>query len=143
GLLPDQVHVPEPDQRGEAGADHGRNLSRHDGRALRVAILLRSDQRSYAAAATRRQFGVDPRDPTADRRLVELRLTIPEDQYLRGGVYRSLVRRAMAGSCPTKFCASGTAAGRVPIGVTASTRPCRNSGRSSRVCAPVQARAAA
>jgi asparagine synthase (glutamine-hydrolysing) len=43
---------------------------------------------------------LDFRDPTADRRLVELCLTIPPEQYLAGGVPRSLARRAFTDRLP-------------------------------------------
>ena len=45
-------------------------------------------------------WGVDFRDPTADRRLVELCLTIPSEQFLLGGIPRSLARRAFADRLP-------------------------------------------
>jgi asparagine synthase (glutamine-hydrolysing) len=45
-------------------------------------------------------WGVDFRDPTADRRLVELCLTIPPEQFLLGGKPRSLARRAFADRLP-------------------------------------------
>lgn len=45
-------------------------------------------------------WGVDFRDPTADRRLVEFCLTIPPEQFLLGGVPRSLARRAFADRLP-------------------------------------------
>ena len=45
-------------------------------------------------------WGIDTRDPTADRRLVELCLRIPMDQYLRGGRIRALARDAFADRLP-------------------------------------------
>lgn len=45
-------------------------------------------------------WGIDTRDPTADRRLVELCLRIPVDQYLRGGRSRALVRDSFADRLP-------------------------------------------
>lgn len=45
-------------------------------------------------------WGVDVRDPTADRRLVEFCLTVPPDQYLRGGIRRALARTAFADRLP-------------------------------------------
>ncbi len=44
--------------------------------------------------------GIDWRDPTADRRLVEFCLAVPAAEFLRGGVPRSLARRALAGRVP-------------------------------------------
>jgi asparagine synthase (glutamine-hydrolysing) len=45
-------------------------------------------------------YGLEVRDPTQDRRLIELCLAIPESQYQRQGVDRWLVRRAMQGRLP-------------------------------------------
>jgi asparagine synthase (glutamine-hydrolysing) len=45
-------------------------------------------------------WGVDCRDPTADRRLVEFTFTVPPEEFLRGGIPRSLARRALAGRVP-------------------------------------------
>lgn len=45
-------------------------------------------------------WGIDTRDPTADRRLVELCLRIPLDQYLRGGRIRALARDSFADRLP-------------------------------------------
>lgn len=77
-----------------------RNLARGDSRALRLAMLDRGDHRGHAAMATRRLFGLDVRDPTGDRRVVELCLSIPDVQFALGGVPRSLIRRAMRGVLP-------------------------------------------
>jgi len=79
------------------------NLVGGDGRALRLAALDRSDHRGHIAAATRRLFRVDSRDPTSDRRLIELCLSIPEEQYLYHGEPRSLLRRTMAGLLPDEI----------------------------------------
>jgi asparagine synthase (glutamine-hydrolysing) len=84
----------------EAMACDLRNVARGDGRALRLAMLDRTDHRGILAASARRLFGVDTRDPTSDRQLIELCLSIPEEQYVRGGQSRSLVRRAMKGVIP-------------------------------------------
>lgn len=77
-----------------------RNVARADSRALRLAVLDRSDHRGHSAMATRRLFGIDVRDPTGDRRLVELCLSIPDEQFAKEGVPRSLIRRAMRGLLP-------------------------------------------
>jgi asparagine synthase (glutamine-hydrolysing) len=45
-------------------------------------------------------WGVDMRDPSADRRLVEFCLSVPPEQFLAGGVPRSLARRAFADRLP-------------------------------------------
>jgi asparagine synthase (glutamine-hydrolysing) len=77
-----------------------RNLARGNSRAVRLAMFDRSEQRSQWACATRRLYGIDIRDPTSDRRLMELCLSIPDEQFLHNGVERSLARRAMAGLLP-------------------------------------------
>jgi asparagine synthase (glutamine-hydrolysing) len=47
-------------------------------------------------------WGVDMRDPTADRRLIEFCLSVPAEQFLAGGIPRSLARRAFADRLPTE-----------------------------------------
>ena len=46
-------------------------------------------------------WGIDTRDPTLDRRLVELCLSIPIDQYVKHGQSRALARRAFADRLPS------------------------------------------
>jgi asparagine synthase (glutamine-hydrolysing) len=45
-------------------------------------------------------WGIDHRDPTADRRLIEFCLRIPAEHYLAGGMPRALARRSFAGRLP-------------------------------------------
>jgi asparagine synthase (glutamine-hydrolysing) len=45
-------------------------------------------------------YGLDIRDPTADIRLLEFCLRVPDDQFRRNGHDRSLIRRAMEGILP-------------------------------------------
>jgi asparagine synthase (glutamine-hydrolysing) len=45
-------------------------------------------------------FALEIRDPTMDLRVIEFCLAIPDDQYVRGGNDRFLIRRAMAGILP-------------------------------------------
>ena len=45
-------------------------------------------------------WGVDLRDPTSDRRLVEFCLNIPGEQFIADGVPRSLARHALADRLP-------------------------------------------
>jgi asparagine synthase (glutamine-hydrolysing) len=51
-------------------------------------------------AKLRAGFGIDTRTPAFDRRVVEFCIGIPEDQYLRKGRDRWLIRRAMKGRLP-------------------------------------------
>lgn len=67
-----------------------------DGRRMRAAMLSHVDFGSFAHNGT----GIERRDPTADRRLVDFCLAIPEDQFLRRGTTKFLLRRAMAGRLP-------------------------------------------
>ena len=45
-------------------------------------------------------WGLDLRDPTADRRLIEFALRVPEAQYILDGVPRSLARQAFDDRLP-------------------------------------------
>ena len=44
--------------------------------------------------------GVEVRDPTADKRMFEFCFSIPHEQYVAGGLSRSLARRAMKDRLP-------------------------------------------
>lgn len=48
-------------------------------------------------------YSVCRRDPTRDKRLIEFCMSLPEDQYVRKGRERSLIRRAMKGILPDKI----------------------------------------
>jgi len=47
-------------------------------------------------------WGLDSRDPTADRRLMEFCLSLPEELFLSGGESKALARRAFAGRLPAE-----------------------------------------
>jgi asparagine synthase (glutamine-hydrolysing) len=49
------------------------------------------------------ESGIDERDPTADRRLIEFSLSLPPDQLLGDGVSRPLARRALAPYLPAEI----------------------------------------
>lgn len=51
-------------------------------------------------AATRAVTGIEVRDPTADKRILDFCFSIPPDQFLAEGRSRSLIRRAMKGRLP-------------------------------------------
>jgi asparagine synthase (glutamine-hydrolysing) len=70
-----------------------------DSHATRLRVMRRVDPGNYTKG-TLAGWGVDTRDPTADRRLIELCLSIPDDQYLRGGRMRALARDAFADRLP-------------------------------------------
>lgn len=65
-----------------------------------LAEALASQDFGAYITAFRAMLGVDMRSPLADVRLAEFCLALPEEQYLRDGEPRSLVRRAMADRLP-------------------------------------------
>lgn len=72
-----------------------------DSRAMRDdAITGTAGIGDGIGAGYRALFGADLRDPTGDVRIVEFCLALPEDQYLRDGQPRWLIRRAMADRLP-------------------------------------------
>ncbi|URW74647.1 asparagine synthase-related protein [Sphingomonas donggukensis] len=77
-----------------------RRLHPHDSRALRLAVMRRNDVQGEFATGTRRLYGIDTRDPTHDRRLTELCLSIPEEQFRHGGMPRSIARTVLADILP-------------------------------------------
>jgi asparagine synthase (glutamine-hydrolysing) len=70
-----------------------------DGFAMRLWVLARGDP-GNGLKGTLAGWGIDHRDPTADKRLVEYCLSIPTEQYLAGGVPRALAKRALADRLP-------------------------------------------
>lgn len=83
-------------------AERGLDLSfrpRSDGAAARLGALGRLDPGNFNKG-TLAGWGLDIRDPAADRRLVELCLRIPDEEFLMGGVPRGLARSAFADRLP-------------------------------------------
>jgi len=72
---------------------------RKDAFADRVWMLRRVDPGGNNKGALA-GWGVDQRDPTADRRLVEYCLSIPTEEYLSGGVARNVARQALCDRLP-------------------------------------------
>jgi len=70
-----------------------------DGMAARLRAFSRADRGRFAKA-TLAGWGLDCRDPTSDRRLVEFSLSIPPGQILRNGVPRALARAGLADRVP-------------------------------------------
>src|SRR5439155_11182972 len=70
-----------------------------DGIALRLASINWIDPGNYNKG-TLGGWGIDVRDPTADRRLIEFCLSVPTEQFFRGGVLRALGRDALADRVP-------------------------------------------
>lgn len=75
-------------------------IRRCTGLDLRIATLTGAGETFDALNGLRAWHGVETRDPTADTRVVEFCLAIPEMQFRRGGENRWLVRRAMRGRVP-------------------------------------------
>lgn len=89
----------------ERAAERGLDFSyrpRRDPLETRLWSLRRVDAGNYNKGHLA-GWGVDVRDPTADRRLVEFCLTVPPDQYLRHGVRRALARSAFADRLPARI----------------------------------------
>jgi len=72
-----------------------------NGRLARIRAVQISDAGEYALGDN--QYGLQSRDPTSDRELVEYCLAVPDSQYLRDGKTRWLLRRAMAGRLPAEI----------------------------------------
>jgi asparagine synthase (glutamine-hydrolysing) len=68
--------------------------------AWRILNLSYSDNGNYNKGALG-GWGVDLRDATSDRRLVEFSLNVPTEQFIFGGVPRALARLALADRLPT------------------------------------------
>ncbi len=74
---------------------------RRDGFGVRLWVLQRMDLGNYNKGVLG-GWGIDLRDPMADRKLVEFCLSVPSSQYLSRGVPRALARRAFAGRLPAQ-----------------------------------------
>ncbi len=70
-----------------------------DGVAVRLWVLGRDDPGNYYKG-TLGGWGIDVRDPTADRRLIEFCLSVPTEQFFHDGVPRALARAALADRAP-------------------------------------------
>lgn len=69
---------------------------RKDGFEARLWVMRRVDLGNYNKGILA-GWGIDQRDPTTDRRLIEFGLSIPEEQFLVDGETKALTRRAFAG----------------------------------------------
>ena len=70
-----------------------------DGFAMRLWVMQRNDPGNYNKGYLG-GWGIDHRDPLADKRLVEYCLSIPTEEYLANGVTRALAKRALADRLP-------------------------------------------
>ena len=83
----------------EARLDYG-NIVRMSDLEFRMSVLTSGVDSMDLYSGYRPWFGIETRDPTADRRVIEYCFGVPGDQYLLNGEARSLVRRAMQGRLP-------------------------------------------
>jgi asparagine synthase (glutamine-hydrolysing) len=65
-----------------------------------MATDFQQNQYGDYNAATGAGWGIEARDPTADKRVFEFCAAIPPEQFVAGGMGRSLARRAMRGRLP-------------------------------------------
>lgn len=72
---------------------------RRDPFGLRLWALTRFDN-GICFKGILGQWGLSIRDPLADKRVVEFCLSVPDEEYLRDGVPRSLARRAFGARLP-------------------------------------------
>jgi asparagine synthase (glutamine-hydrolysing) len=85
--------TPAPEQEPPA-------LNRYSGRyAQRFDLIARYDIGSFRKGALA-EFGIEERDPTADRRLIDFSFRLPPAQLLDDGIWRPLARRALAEILP-------------------------------------------
>jgi asparagine synthase (glutamine-hydrolysing) len=76
-----------------------------DSYAMRLWALRRVDFSCYYKGLLAEE-GVDHRDPTADKRLVEFCLALPTEEWLADGIPRGLARRALADRLPAAVLAN-------------------------------------
>jgi asparagine synthase (glutamine-hydrolysing) len=84
----------------QRAAFHDLYRTNPDGRAT-LRNLLKYGDMSETSIAPQGGWQLDCRDPTYDRRVVEFCLTVPLEEFLRGGQLRSLTRRSMVGRLPS------------------------------------------
>jgi asparagine synthase (glutamine-hydrolysing) len=77
-----------------------------DGRLARIELLHCYSEAADWFAKLRATYGIDIRTPAFDRRLVEFCIGIPEEQYLRKGRDRWLIKRSMHGRLPNSILAN-------------------------------------
>jgi asparagine synthase (glutamine-hydrolysing) len=80
-------------------AFHDLNWTSVDGRSM-LRTLLEYGDVADTTIAYQGGWQLDFRDPTYDRRIVEFCLTVPLEEFVRGGQLRSLARRGMVGRLP-------------------------------------------
>jgi len=98
-IRPERAMVARSLERTRGGGASRLYRQKADSVGLRVRVLhdpnLGNFQKGLLAG-----WGLDQRDPTADRRLVEFCLCVPLEQYLAAGEPRALAKRALADRLP-------------------------------------------
>lgn len=87
-------------QRAKAAEHDSHFRYLHNSRAWRDSMVMNSGSGSSISQAFDLIHGIESRDPTAYRPLVEFCLGLPDDQYLRDGEARRLARRMLRGRIP-------------------------------------------
>jgi asparagine synthase (glutamine-hydrolysing) len=77
-------------------------LEASSARALQLELIRRTDPGCFRKAVLA-GWGIDERDPTADRDLVEFCLTLPLDALLKDGVERPLLKATLADRLPPEL----------------------------------------
>ena len=111
-----------------------------NGLSMRRWALSRRDAGMYNKG-TLAGWGIDSRDPTADRRLIEFALSVPEEQHILAGVPRSLARRAFADRLPPAVIAErrhGVQAADWHVGLSAARSEVAAELDSYERCAPAE-----
>jgi asparagine synthase (glutamine-hydrolysing) len=98
-IRPEFARQMQVEERARARHEDDFNMDRAGGFRYRAMILAAGDALDNPHGL-RGWFGVETRDPTSDRRVVEFCLGLPPAQYLRRGRGRQLVRRSMRGLLP-------------------------------------------
>jgi asparagine synthase (glutamine-hydrolysing) len=89
-------------------------LEHGDSFHVRMKMLSASGFSHLGAIETKTSlaFGVEKRDPTRDKRVIEFCINLPENQWVRNGEERRFIRRAMEGYMPDMVRLNSTVRGK-------------------------------
>lgn len=102
-IAPDLARAMHVEERIREANRHHHDLHRLSEMDFRLTVLAGGADAYDVYSGLRPWFGIETRDPTADRRVVEFCMAVPGSQYLKDGVTRSLIRRAMEGRLPDQI----------------------------------------
>ena len=88
----------------DALLDDDASATTHNSLSTRLRTLASVDPGNFNKAVLAK-YGIDTRDPTADRRVVELCLSLPLDEFLDTGGPRRLAQRLLQGHVPPSLLA--------------------------------------